>query len=129
MKMTEGERLAFLIDKLERGTARRFSEKTGIPCSRLTQIKKGQLHLAPYIDRIIRAYPDINLLWLVTGDGTPANDERQQDVFALLKKIRKPGGGGKLEDAKDRLIASMLETIEWQGRLINELMKNTKQTE
>ena len=71
--MTEAERLDFLIKTLANGRAVDFAKALHVSTPTISRIKKGELTLAPRIADILKAYPQVNPKWLMTGEGYPGD--------------------------------------------------------
>lgn len=69
--MNTAERISFLVDTMEGGNARRFSEKTGIRTQSISCLRHGKYQIGRFVQRITTAYPDVNVKWLQTGEGEP----------------------------------------------------------
>ena len=64
-------------------SGRKFAEKVGMTASQISDYRKGKLkRISPDIaDRIIKEYPELSRVWLLTGEG------------AMLKSVRVEGSG------------------------------------
>ena len=83
--MKESERISFLVDTLEGGNAKRFSEKTRIRPQSVSCLRHGKYQIGRFVQRITKAYPDVNVQWLQTGQGEPFNSTAEKG--AVLAKI------------------------------------------
>ena len=113
LPLTEPERVDFLIRNLEAGVAVRFSEKTGIPTTRLSRMKAGELRLIRQVDKILTAYPQVSREWLETGVGYPG------DLSIELVKERLT----KVIEDRDRVISTLTREIELQQKIIEQRLK------
>jgi len=48
---------------------REFSDKTGVSRARLSDIERGASFGLDILSRILTAYPELNLIWVMTGQG------------------------------------------------------------
>lgn len=83
--MNAPERISFLVETLEGGNAKRFSEKTGISPQSVSCLRHGKYQIGRFIQRIAAAYPDVNVKWLKTGEGEPLLSVPEKGV--ILSKI------------------------------------------
>jgi len=82
--MTVSTRLKILVDF--EGSQAAFCRKTGIRTSTLaTVISKGTGLRSGTIEDIARAYPNLNLNWLMAGKGTMWLDEVNPDPEAITQ--------------------------------------------
>lgn len=100
--MTEAQRAQYLIDNCTGGSAIDFARSIGIDKTRLSKIVHGQLKLSGLFDAIIKAWPEVNPVWLRTGEGYPG------DLSASLVKQRFE----KIVAEKDALIKTLQRIIE-----------------
>lgn len=96
--MTEAERLDFLILTLANGRSVDFAKAIGITSPTLSRIKKGELNLAPRISNILKAYPQVDPKWLMTGEGYPG------DLSVALVKEHYEAKIKRLEMIIDRIL-------------------------
>lgn len=96
--MTEAERLDFLIKTLANGRAVDFANAIHTSKPTLSRIKKGELTLAPRITDILKAYPQVNAKWLMTGEGYPG------DLSVALVKEHYEAKIKRLEMIIDRIL-------------------------
>lgn len=88
--MNESERLTYLVDRLEGGSAIRFATKVGIDPASLSRARNGKGRPSAYFARIIAAYPDVRRDWLYTGAGLPlAGDEEKGEIVRRLESLEK----------------------------------------
>lgn len=92
--MTESERIDYLVNRLEGGKAIRFSERTGICPQSVSRLRNGKSGIGIYIGRILSAYPDVNEIWLRTGNGEPLPASKRRSVIwerieALEAEVRR----------------------------------------
>jgi transcriptional regulator with XRE-family HTH domain len=71
--MTESERIEFLITHLAHGSANRFADRTGMSKANVSKIKNGEIKIKRSVSKILEAYPQVNRLWLETGEGYPGD--------------------------------------------------------
>lgn len=71
--MTINNRIRILIELLAEGKQRRFAEKAGLNAAAVNGIigKKASDPTFSTLKKIIDAYPDIDLTWLMKGEGRP----------------------------------------------------------
>lgn len=98
--MTESERIEFLITHLAHGSANRFADRTGMSKANVSKIKNGEIKIKRSVSKILEAYPQVNRLWLETGEGYPG------DISIELVKTHYEEKIKRLENVIDRLIAS-----------------------
>ncbi|HEX8659203.1 MAG TPA: helix-turn-helix transcriptional regulator [Hymenobacter sp.] len=66
-----GQRIKFLIDSLKI-SVRKFAQSLDVAETNIRNyIDKGSKPSSEALERIVRAFPQTNLVWLVTGDGEP----------------------------------------------------------
>lgn len=88
--MNTAERISFLVDTLEGGNARRFSEKTGIRTQSISCLRHGKYQMGRFVQRITEAYPDVNVKWLQTGEGEPLLSGPEKGlVLAKIESLEK----------------------------------------
>ena len=68
--MTVGERLGLVLKK-KGVTQKSFSKKVGVTEQSISKLIKGQIRSpkADLIAQIARLFPDVNLRWLIIGEG------------------------------------------------------------
>ena len=73
--MTESERIDFLITHLAHGNATKFGEMIRVRKSTIAKIRSENYRngLKFYIDKILAVFPQVNKLWLVSGEGYPGD--------------------------------------------------------
>ena len=113
LPLTEAERLAYLIQTLESGVAKRFADKTGMTLPKVSRIRSGELRLNKQYDNILKAYPQVNREWLETGVGYPG------DLTVDLVKERLT----KVVEDRDRVIRTLARELELQQRIIEEKLR------
>jgi transcriptional regulator with XRE-family HTH domain len=107
--MTLSERIATLCE-VEKSQAE-FSRKTGLNRGTLNQVlNQGRGMTNSSLELILKAYPNLNARWLITGEGETW--EAEEDV--QLKK--------ELEETKQEL-AEVKEKLESKERVIGSLSK------
>lgn len=88
--MTPAQRIDYLVMVLEGGNARRFGEKSGITPQSVSCLRHGKYRIDPFVDRILSAYPDVDPVWLTTGEGIALFSEREKgEVLERLERIEK----------------------------------------
>lgn len=111
--MTDGERIDFLIKTLEKDNAVMFSKRTGINPSVLSRIRNGEANINRRIEMILMAYPEVNRLWLETGEGYPGDLTLDMARKHYLEIIR----------IKDKIIESLGKELDFQRGLLEEMKK------
>ena len=117
--MTEGERLAFVIDKLCGGNQALFARTTGIGNTVINKIihgtgKSDHITLTKnYILRICKAFPEINPDFLAGRDTYPGPLDKDA-VRALYE--------AKMAE-KDHLIADLQLELAFQRKLLERLLE------
>lgn len=91
--MNETERVQFIIDRFEAGSARAFADRIGVSESSVSKLRKGKFRISSFAVAIARNYPLINCRWLLTGDGNPVVQEATRDEITakldtLIELIR-----------------------------------------
>lgn len=106
--MNDAERISYLVDTLEGGNARSFSEKTGISEQSVSCLRHGKYKLGKFVVRIASAYPDVNVNWLSSGEGEPLRSTAEKGIILM-----------KLESLEKEVIRlkKMLEKMEKLSRL------------
>ena len=75
--MTDYERVKYLVDKLENGSEYAFAKKIGrSPQSINTMIKDKRSPSKETYKKILAAYPDVSMQWLMFGTSNPFEHER-----------------------------------------------------
>jgi hypothetical protein len=104
--MKPEERISYLVDTLEGGNAKRFSEKTGICPQSVSALRHGKYGIGRFVQRIADAYPEVSVRWLKTGEGEPTKhkaeksrleakiDTLAKEVMRLSKMIEKMSQNG-----------------------------------
>jgi transcriptional regulator with XRE-family HTH domain len=101
--MTESERIEYLITHLAHGNANRFADRTGMSKANVSKLKSGEIKIKRSIPKILEAYPQVNRLWLETGEGYPG------DISISLVKAHYEEKIKRLENIIDKLIAQDLQ--------------------
>ena len=83
--MNEAERISFLVETLEGGNAKRFSDKTGIRQQSVSCLRHGKFKIGRFVQRVADAYPDVDVSWLRTGEGEPFRSTPEKGI--VLEKI------------------------------------------
>jgi len=71
---TLGKRLKFYLEKVN-VSAGQFSEKTGIPEPSVYRAFKSNGLNSTTLAHIIENYPELNITWLITGNGNYRNED------------------------------------------------------
>jgi phage repressor protein C with HTH and peptisase S24 domain len=71
--MTEIERINFLIKTISNGKAADFARAINLRPSTLSRIRSGELSPRYKFEEILKAYPEVNRMWLETGEGYPGD--------------------------------------------------------
>ena len=71
--MTEIERINFLIKHVAHGKAAEFARDISLRPSTLSRIRSGELSARYKFEDILKAYPEVNRMWLETGEGYPGD--------------------------------------------------------
>lgn len=88
--MNESERLTYLVDRLEGGSAIRFATKVGIDPASLSRARNGKGRPSAYFAKIEAAYPEVRKEWLYTGVGMPlVGDEEKGEIVKRLESLEK----------------------------------------
>ena len=91
--MTTQERLTFILETCAHGSVKRLADNLGIDISIASRMKNGKLAvsekegLGRYLERIYRAYPQLNPAWLLTGEGEPLKADSTSVLEDRLKGI------------------------------------------
>lgn len=101
--MTESERINFLITHLAHGNANRFADRTGISKSNVSKLRNGEIKIRNSIFKILDTYPQVNRIWLETGEGYPG------DISIELVKAHYEEKIKRLENIIDKLIGQDLQ--------------------
>jgi len=88
--MTINDRIIVLINLLEEGIKRSFAKKAGIPEGTLSSIVGARRSDLSYtiLKKIIAAYPEVNLEWLMNETGNPLQQEEKDQNFVLEQNNR-----------------------------------------
>jgi len=118
--MTIKERLKFLIDLLGL-SLKDFSRKTGIPYPTLLQYLSGKREPVPENLQKIAIHVNVNLNWLLTGEGEPfVKKEGQAQFDNITEKILI-----LLRDMDEEKRRDVLKYIE-EKKLLMELLEERK---
>ncbi len=81
--MTINDRIIVLINLLENGVKRSFARKAGIPEGTLSSIVGARRSDLSYttLKKIIDAYPEVNLNWLMNETGTPLLKDEEENLI------------------------------------------------
>lgn len=114
MSMTETERLDYLVEHLEGGKSAAFAEKIGVRRDVISRIRAGSLRLSRRYDAILKAYPEVDRNWLLTGEGYPGDLSARSARDHYMKII----------EEKDRTINALARELELQQRVIETLTEH-----
>lgn len=112
--MTETERLDYLVEHLEGGKSAAFAEKIGVRRDVISRIRAGSLRLSRRYDAILKAYPEVDRNWLLTGEGYPGDLSARSARDHYMKII----------EEKDRTINALARELELQQRVIETLTEH-----
>lgn len=83
------ERVKFILDHYNL-TAGAFAEKLGIQKSSVSHLLSGRNKPSfQFLSKLVKAFPEINLNWFITGDGDIFNKPEQNIEYANLKDFEK----------------------------------------
>ncbi len=89
--MNEQERICMLISRC--GSAKEFSEATGISESSVSKLRAGKFRIQAFAERIAVAFPRLNCRWLLTGAGVPFSDDLTEgEIKTELRELRSEVG-------------------------------------
>lgn len=77
MQLTVNERVNFLVNTLKEGNKSAFAKDIGVGGGVIQDIVGGRLNKPSFdvLNKIVNAYPQIDIPWLVTGEGQPFKTE------------------------------------------------------
>ena len=111
--MTDIEKLDLLVNTLEGGNQKRFADKIGVHPTVLSKVRAGILTLRTRYNDIMTAYPQVNRLWLETGEGYPGDltiDLVRQNYLGIIKE-------------KDTIIATLTKELALQQDVIAQILQ------
>ena len=83
------ERIQFILDHYNL-TAGVFAEKIGIQKSSVSHLLSGRNKPSfQFLSKLVKAFPEINLNWFISGDGDIFNHPEQNIEYANLKDFEK----------------------------------------
>ncbi len=83
------ERVQFIL-KHYNLTAGSFADKMGIQKSSISHLLSGRNKPSfQFLSKLVKAFPEINLNWFITGDGDIFNQTEQNIEYANLKHLDK----------------------------------------
>ena len=83
------ERVQFILDHYNL-TAGAFAEKLGIQKSSVSHLLSGRNKPSfQFLSKLVKAFPEINLNWFITGDGDIFNKPERNIEYANLKDFEK----------------------------------------
>jgi transcriptional regulator with XRE-family HTH domain len=86
-----------------------FSVKIGLSNSYMTKMAKSKGNVGSHvIEKIVRVYPDLNLYWLITGEGSMLKQDNTQPAAANSDL---PPGPCRQCELRERLLAEKDERI------------------
>jgi hypothetical protein len=122
------ERIITVIEHFESGTKKTFAEKIGVPVTTLQNIVGTRSSDPTFniLNRIISAYPDVSLTWLMTGEGSITEKENTISYTVNEKEegYKKPPNNKndcQLCNAKDEIILSLKQQIKIQSEYLEVL--------
>jgi len=87
-QVTVNDRLKFLINSLNL-SVRAFSTTLGVPDTNTRNyLDKGTKLNSDYLERIAHHFKNINLIWLITGEGEPFLPGTAPDPNLSIKKVK-----------------------------------------
>jgi transcriptional regulator with XRE-family HTH domain len=86
-----------------------FSVKIGLSNSYMTKMEKSKGNVgSQVIEKIVRVYPDLNLYWLITGEGSML---KQDNTQLAPDQSDLPPGPCRQCELRERLLAAQEERI------------------
>lgn len=77
MQQSVNERVKFLVDNLCEGNVSRFAKEIGVSHTSINTLMPGDRGSKPGFETIAKIstrYPEVNIDWLITGQGEPFKD-------------------------------------------------------
>lgn len=89
MQLTVNERVNFLISSVTGGNKAAFAKSIGVGAGVIQDIIGGRLNKPSFdvLNKIVNAYPDLNIEWLVTGEGAPFKPDMKTDKPEALEAV------------------------------------------
>ena len=79
-----GDRIKKLIELLNTD-ARHFAEKLGVEPSSISHLINGRNKPSfTFLQKLAKTLPEVNIIWLLTGDGEPINKSKENYVKQTL---------------------------------------------
>jgi transcriptional regulator with XRE-family HTH domain len=110
------QRLAYFIET--KGLSlNKLSMQIGVSNSYFSKMVRNNASIgSDILEKILRAFPDLNAEWLLTGAGEMTNDllkvgEIDQSLL-IVKKDELPPGPCRQCEVKDMMIAALQDTVE-----------------
>lgn len=87
--MTENERFNLLVENLAKGNKAAFAKALGVRASTISDIVGGRMNKPSFdiLVKLVNAYPEVNLLWLLTGDGVMTIGDSDEPNTENLKRL------------------------------------------
>ena len=123
--MNINERIIAIIEHFENGKKKAFADKTGVPVTTLQNIvgERGSDPTFKILNRIIAAYPEVNLEWLMTDVGNIIKvNQNEEDKGPPTTNIDCP-----ICRAKDETIETLKQHIAIQADYIYTLKSMSSQ--
>lgn len=98
-----------IVDEGCGGNISMFAAALNINRTSISSVIAGKYSLAPYLDKIRKVFPGVSEKFLETGEGYPGDLSARQVRESLEAVIKE----------KDEKIASLMNEIEMQRRIIN----------
>lgn len=119
--MNLNERIKKIIDIKCQGNVSDFTRKTGLSTGFLSKIKDSAQPKT--INKIIDKYPDVNKIWLLTGEGEMLKGESvvEEPPPDYRKECEICKEKDKIIEAQKKTIEAYENTIELQKQLIESL--------
>lgn len=127
MNSTVIERLVWSIDWLKKSrivlSQAEFSEKVGIKPSQVSEMLNGKRKISERtIHNIVEAFPDLNINWLLTGEGEMLKSDRMSEP--QLTAIPSVDLAQSTIDRLLSIVESQQRTIETLSGTIKKLTSN-----
>lgn len=116
---TVSDRLIYLIRDIYKVTPLSFSQKyndaKGVKTYNILRGRNGISN--KMLDMITKAYPDINPVWLLTGEGTPLRETSRVQSIIGNNNIQT---GGNLSHQKDNSVTDLLrkQLSDYENRIV-----------
>ncbi|MGV8139255.1 MAG: helix-turn-helix transcriptional regulator [Mangrovibacterium sp.] len=119
--MSINDRIIVLINLLEDGVKRSFSRNAGIPEGTLSSIIGSRKSDPSFsmIKRIVDAYPEVNVEWLVKEEGEPILKEAKK-LSPLAKNPGMPDTNSLEKISSDQFLSKNLKLLRKRSKLTQE---------